>query len=194
MQHIQMQLRDWLNTNSNGWANALNSKKCQRARKIRVDSVTPTRDFEIFNYENHKHWGTTYSVCTAWAVTQRNIQVEIDLCLYPTQEALAMNNEMQLHQEGYEVRIYVRYRVPPNCIPIIKGACTRLARQEGFQDVSHLNDNPVDYNKVFHKPVTINNIISDIAPYVGPLHGGGQHLEPYIRDIIYILLATSIPS
>lgn len=175
-------IRDWLNQNSNGWANGL------------VGPNVTRNNFCIFQSRDRR-FGTCYSVWTEWTITiqQANHKLVTEIGFYPAQSTPGITGNRILHQEGYEVRIFFRSNSTLSAEQLKniggQGVCANLIQQYGFKDNTWFVGGQFDYVKVFHNPVIVADIIRDITPYMGQLHGngGGQHLEPYIRDIINAL-------
>lgn len=195
--NIRNDVRDWLNRDSNSWANGLNGRNyrngaiCTRAVPVNIP-VLMNGVADKFNIYDGTDAGNYYAVWTNWDITLRQgtYQLALDVCCYPLQVV-----ERKSHAEGYEVRIFFRRknRIHNIVVPTqhqvgrVNQVCANLIINHGFQDNTPFVGGTFDYVKVIHKPVTFANMQNDLAPYVGLYHTGGQHLEPYIREIISVI-------
>lgn len=174
---IRVALKDWMQRNSRDWVNNLNA----------IENCTLDGAFRLFKYVQDRKFGTCYSVWTGWHITtqeQDQYKLGLDIYSYPRQSIPGETGRDKLHEEGYEVRIFFHGRtLPRKVLEIVKEICNGLLINHGFKDNRRFTGYAFDYFKSFHKPVTYENIIEDITPYVGPLENNGQHLEPYIRRI-----------
>lgn len=194
--NIRDHVYDWLNRDSNSWADGLNGSYkngaiCTRAVPVNIP-VLMNGVANKFNIYNGTDSGDYYSVWTNWDIDlrQHKYQIALDFCCYPQQ-----NVARRLHAEGYEVRIFFR-RANPNYniivpnqyqVTCVEKVCADLIKNHGFEDNTRFAGGQFDYVKVIHKPVTFSNIQNDLALYVGQHHTSGQHLELYIREIISVL-------
>lgn len=192
VREIRDEICAWLNgdENSNQWADDLNGPYCIRAVPFNIPAL---RDgvADQFNIFNGTDSGKYYSVWTNWNLTdikQRQYQFALDVCVYPEQFVPRLGQK----DEGYEVRIFFRAANQNHNIsrPTVDQArrflriCAGL-NQYGFKDNTPYVGGRFDYVRVFHKPVTLENIKIDLAPYIGRYEGEGrQHLKPYINEII----------
>ena len=87
---IQGQVQDWLNRDSNQWADGLNGPHCTRAFPFNIPNLHgAANQFNLYS-EVNRGYGTFYAVWTNWDITdpqQRRYQLAIDVGLYPSQVA-----------------------------------------------------------------------------------------------------------
>lgn len=168
------EVKNYLNNHAlRNWVIPLNGPRCTH------DPAKATPSFRI-NRSQNEDW---YSVLTEWTITAQNPSnnnYSRSLLL----EVFLFGQDHRQRPSSYEIRM--AFRQPPGLLQAeinsIRQICSPLFQQEGFANNGY--GYPIDFSKNFNKPPIYQNVIPDIAQYIGPLHNNGQHLEPYIRSII----------